>query len=484
LTVSDAAQRAETTETLFRIARHRRETPGPDIAQVHGGATRAVGTQTKRISTMTTKFGDNSSETLNGTESADWINGGGGNDYIDGHGGDDVLDGGSGADTVYGGGGNDRIYALADGADDYLDGGWDTDTIDYSAINNGIGIVISLNKGYAQCSTIGHDTLVGFENAVGTQAGDIIHGTDPGFLGFGGNDGLYGEGGNDFINGHGGDDWIRGGDGLDDLKGGDGNDTLHGDNDTDHLYGGAGDDWLYGDAGSDTLNGGTGLGSNMLSAGINHFDGGDGFDTVSYEDYTEGVNIFAEPEPNPYFINILDTFVNVEKIVGSNFDDYIVGDRLGVGSNNVLDGGDGDDWLYGDDETNHGAGTGIGGNDQLYGGSGDDYLKGGNGVDLLTGGFASDRFEFFKSDSGVGAGNRDVVTDFEPGLDHLVLHTPGESLNFVGQSSFKFADQVRFAFEGNDTIVQLNLDSDAIPEMEIQLSGQVFLTASDFYFYS
>jgi hypothetical protein len=44
-------------------------------------------------------------------------------------------------------------------------------------------------------------------------------------------------------------------------------------------------------------------------------DGGDGFDTVSYEDYTEGVAIYGEPWPGDASINILDTFVNVEKIV-------------------------------------------------------------------------------------------------------------------------------------------------------------------------
>jgi Ca2+-binding RTX toxin-like protein len=451
---------------------------------------------------MTTKFGDNSSETLNGSESADWINGGGGNDTIYGLGGDDVLDGGSGSDHVYGGGGNDRIYALADGADDYLDGGWDNDTIDYSAINNGIGIVISLNKGYAQSSTIGHDTLVGFENAVGTQAGDIIHGTDPG-IGWSGNDGLYGEGGNDFINGHGGDDWIRGGDGLDDLHGGDGNDTLHGDNDTDWLYGDAGNDWLYGDAGNDTLHGdndtdwlygdagndwlygdagndfldGGGLGSNTISAGINHFDGGDGFDTVSYEDYTDGVDIPAQPVPDIWFPKILDTFVNVEKIVGSNFDDDIVGDRLGVGSSNVLDGGAGDDIIDGDDEDG-----GPGGNDVLLGGNGRDVLFGNRGNDTLTGGADGDAFRFDKFDSGVGAGNRDDITDFQQGADSLWFYTPGDPLQFVGQSGFTTADQVRFTFEGSDTVVQMNLDSDATPEMEIQLFGHVFLTASDFEF--
>jgi hypothetical protein len=41
---------------------------------------------------------------------------------------------------------------------------------------------------------------------------------------------------------------------------------------------------------------------------------------------------------------------------------------------------------------------------------------------------------------------------------------------------------VRFTYNGGNTIVQVNLDSDAIPEMEIELSGIVPLTARDFFF--
>ena len=52
----------------------------------------------------------------------------------------------------------------------------------------------------------------------------------------------------------------------------------------------------------------------------------------------------------------------------------------------------------------------------------------------------------------------------------------------VGQNAFTNADQIRVAFAGNDTIVQVNLDLDTTPEMEIQLTGHMVLTANDFYF--
>src|ERR1700726_3633177 len=71
-------------------------------------------------------------------------------------------------------------------------------------------------------------------------------------------------------------------------------------------------------------------------------------------------------------------------------------------------------------------------------------------------------------------------------LRHLQFQPhPGRhhSLSFIGQSAFTTADQVRFAYEGSNTAVQVNLDSDANPEMEVLLLGHVTLTASDFESY-
>jgi Ca2+-binding RTX toxin-like protein len=417
------------------------------------------------------KVGTENSETLKGTDYADWINGHGGNDTLIGYDGDDILDGDNGADTVYGSGGNDRIYAERDFADDYLDGESGTDTIDYSFVNDGYGVVISLDKGYAHGYGI-HDTLNSFENAVGTQGNDIIHGTESGFLGFGGNDGLYGEGGNDSIWGHSGDDWLRGGDGLDDLHGGDGNDTLHGDNDKDFLYGDAGDDWLYGDDGDDKLVGGD---------GDDHFDGGEGYDTVSYEfapattfrGDVVGVDMDHIWAWAGWDTEGFDTFSSVENVTGSPFGDTLDATLLGANVGHTIDGGAGNDVLYG-----------ANANDILIGGSGNDKLQGDLGVDFLTGGSGVDGFIFERLDSGVGSGSRDIITDFEKGSDYFQFYAPGDPLNFIGQNTFTTADQVRFTYDGSNTVVQVNFDTDATPEMEVLLLGQVSLTPSDFYFFS
>jgi phospholipase/lecithinase/hemolysin len=133
-------------------------------------------------------------------------------------------------------------------------------------------------------------------------------------------------GGNDFIIGRSGDDLVLAGAGNDQAwlgwgndtllsglgddfaDGGPGSDLMAGGSGNDRLYGGTGSDVLAGNAGDDTLNGGRdndalidGLGSDTLFGGagddlffatqrqllggsgtdVDHFDGGDGFDTLA-----------------------------------------------------------------------------------------------------------------------------------------------------------------------------------------------------------
>lgn len=130
-----------------------------------------------------------------------------------------------------------------------------------------------------------------------------------------------------------------------------------------------GNDRLYGMGGDDVLNGGE---------GADRLDGGDGIDTATYVDATSGVHA-------DLFLGGIsgeaagDRYVRVENLVGSRFDDILVG----RGGSNVLDGGDGNDVLDG--------GAGI---DTLIGGAGDDVLRststrysvfnGGDGYDTVV----------------------------------------------------------------------------------------------------
>ncbi len=97
-----------------------------------------------------------------------------------------------------------------------------------------------------------------------------------------------------------------------------------------------------------------------------------------------------------------DILENIENVFGSDFADSITGDEFG----NVLNGQAGDDNLFG------GAGD-----DRLIGGAGADFLFGGFGNDTATGGTGGDLFGF-----SIGSG-RDVITDFELGIDQILLDT-------------------------------------------------------------
>jgi len=132
--------------------------------------------------------------------------------------------------------------------------------------------------------------------------------------------------------------------------------------------------------------------------------------------------------------------------------------------------------------------------DILTGGAGNDTLDGGPGADVLTGGAGRDIFEFqllFASPgfataaTGVGPGNRDIVTDFTQGQDKIDVHgwqdfnrEPGAV--FIGQGpAGQDGLQVGFHYEGGNTIVRLEAQN-YNPAGEIQLTGIIALTAADF----
>lgn len=96
-------------------------------------------------------------------------------------------------------------------------------------------------------------------------------------------------------------------------------------------------------------------------SGSNLLDGGQGFDTVSYEFGVEAVNIdLANGEVFDLGANGQDTLRNIEALVGTQFGDSLAGNTL----NNDLDGGAGDDTLRG----------ATGGEDLLIGGDGSDTV--------------------------------------------------------------------------------------------------------------
>ncbi|NES20941.1 MAG: calcium-binding protein [Symploca sp. SIO3E6] len=208
----------------------------------------------------------------------------------------------------------------------------------------------------------------------GTAGDDILEGT-PGIdkiVGFAGNDVLLGNEGHDFLFGDGGDDTLYGGEGHDFLLGGIGEDSLYGDDGSDNLDGGEGNDRLYGGAGSDILVGGDGNDLLYGGIGVDYFDGGEGNDIVYFRGENFAITADLSQNRATYIndagVEVVETLINIERLVGTAFDDTLIGD---VG-NNVLYGENGNDTLLGG-----------GGNDRLIGGTGVDFFDGGAGIDTV-----------------------------------------------------------------------------------------------------
>jgi len=243
--------------------------------------------------------------------------------------------------------------------------------------------------------TPGSDTMLGSpgDDVIILLGGDdIVHAR-------GGDDLICAGEGNDVVYGEIGDDVIYGGDGRDRLSGGSGVDWVSGGEGNDVIRLGARDDTGYGDAGNDVINGGGGVdhidggddndviwdsfgadvdlyggpGNDKFVVGrgeANTYTGGHGSDRVDYRAMTDGVNVSLTRGTG--IRAVVDTYVGIEQLRGSSFDDVIVGD----GGANVLIGSSGDDEIYG-----------RGGDDTLVGDNGDDLLDGGSGAnDRLIGG--------------------------------------------------------------------------------------------------
>jgi Ca2+-binding RTX toxin-like protein len=154
-------------------------------------------------------------------------------------------------------------------------------------------------------------------------------------------------------------------------------------------------------------------------------------------------------------------------------------------------GGGGNDVIYGTAGANvlsGGAGgvnnlLGFGGNDTLIGGSGTDALFGGAGKDQLTGGAGQDSFVYTAlSNSGITASARDLIADFEQGIDHIDLSFidankmnaagTNDDFNFIG-TNVPFtgtAGQLHAFWSVIGQIIEGDVNGDAKADFSIEIA--------------
>ncbi|MEY4863984.1 MAG: hypothetical protein RLZ51_2079, partial [Pseudomonadota bacterium] len=463
--------------------------------------------------------GAGNTDSLQGGGGNDTLNGGLANDTLIGDTGNDSLDGGAGADSMIGGEGNDTyvLDAVGDSIVELAAGGTDTVRTTLAAY--------TLAPEIEHLTYVGTVAFTGFGNvaaniitgAVGT---DLLQGGD-------GNDTLVGAAGNDTLIGEAGHDSLDGGLGSDSMVGGDGDDvylvdaatdavieltaggvdtvrttlltyalsselehlsyigsaafsgtgnalanSLTGATGSDRLQAGAGNDTLLGAAGNDTLIGEAGDDWLDGAAGVDSMVGGDGDDTYLVDSVSDQVFELAVGGTDT-----VRTALAAYTLPGE-VENLTATGTLALAGNgntlaNVITGSIAADVL-----------SGLEGQDTLLGGAGNDTLRGGAGADRLTGDVGSDVFLYgVTTESPLGSGLQDLITDFVVGSDRISLSAIDANLLISGDQAFAWigsgpitaAAQVNAVYDGTNqiTIVSANVDGNLAPDVVIHLSGNL-----------
>lgn len=294
--------------------------------------------------------------------------------------------------------------------------------------------------------------LINDDNAI-----DIINGGT-------GNDTIYGYGGDDLLNGGDGGDIVFGGTGIDTINGGSGNDALfggagddilNGENNDDHIEGGDGADIIDGGVGNDNLYGNGDDDIFISSAGNDFYNGGAGIDVVDFSAYTTNVTVDLSNLAAQNTRHGTDSFLNVENLIGTDFNDNLRGDA----NTNVIEGGTGGDAIYG-----------YGGADILIGEAGnddfwvsgtdsyDDTYNGGADYDEIQ--FSADAFFNFSTTyidiERLDMNGNDAIAELGVGFDFtgMVVTARGDMLGQGGDETITGSDSGDFIYglAGNDIL--------------------------------
>jgi Ca2+-binding RTX toxin-like protein len=271
---------------------------------------------------------------------------------------------------------------------------------------------------------------------------------------------------------------VLAGAGRDTVLGGDAEDRVYDQSGNDRYVLAGGNDVVYAGFGNDTMSGGAGLDILRFNYLINDMGALDG--------NVAGITCdLAKTGVQDFGIFGQDRISGFERAFGGNGNDRL----LGNAADNLLSG-----YLSGDDTLN-----GRGGKDQLAGDSGRDLLIGGAGADYLEPGLgdgARDVIRFLRIGDGV-VGTDPLALDYIDGFtagtaataDRIDLSpidarsgTPAnDAFKFKGLGSFSSAaGEVRLEIVGGNTLVHVDIDGDAVSEMNFWVNGVTALGAADF----
>jgi Ca2+-binding RTX toxin-like protein len=263
------------------------------------------------------------------------------------------------------------------------------------------------------------------------------------------------------------------------LTGTNGNDTLQASSNENWVVDGlAGNDTITTLGGNDVITGGTGNDTITAGAGddVIRFTGtGEGFDSVNGGDGVDRIEAGAKGTKIG-----LTSVSGVEVITSNGLAAVTI---VGSTANDILDFSS--VTLTGIASINGGAG-----NDTIYGSAGADMILGFTGADTLAGNGGADRFDYNVVTQS-RASSRDVILDFEDGLDKIDLagidastaSNGNQAFSFIGTGAFTHrAGQLRIdTSDSAKTLVLGDTNGDGVADFAIELVGSHSLTAGDFF---
>lgn len=402
--------------------------------------------------------GDAAGDTLIGIEAVvgsshnDSITGGNSNDHLRGEAGNDVLSGGAGSDQLFGGEGDDT-FVYVQGRDSINEQGTGIDRVEFDASWNIDDVIIDGNvlafESNVNQITFNDITLIeafafdGHADMTLVQLQAYLDALAANHVGTSAVESFDGAGGSDTVDYSASLDGVRV-----DLQNGS---IAEGDAEGDTLISieniigsdnSAERDWIWGDGEDNYIQGMDGADILEGGAGADRIDGGAGWDYARYIRSDAGINVNLETNLNTGGHAEGDVLIDIEAIVGSNFDDVIRGGSAG---------------------------------DYIKGEVGNDTLAGGDGVDSLYGGAGADTFIF---DNATAFNNVDRVYDFDTAEgDRLDI---SDLLSGYDAANDALTDFVQITDNGTDSTLVVDADGGADSFVSIaKLYGVTGLTDVD-----